>query len=86
MNIVLSKKTILCFLAFLWIVFSVVYIAWDIWSDFKNIQMFNAYEQGRIDTVNTLILEAEKCEPIPVRGTEKQISVIGIHCLTEESF
>ena len=56
MDINFSKKTILYFLAFLWIIFSVVYIAWDIWSDFKSIQMFNAYEQGRIDTVNTLIL------------------------------
>ena len=83
MEIALSKKMILPLVLFLWIVFSVAYIAWDIWSDFKNIQMFNAYEQGRIDTINTLLIEAEKCEPIPVTGTEKQISVIGVHCLTE---
>ncbi len=77
-----SKKTILRLFVFLWIVFSVVYIAWDLWSDFKNAQMFQAYEQGRTDTVSALIQEAEKCEPVLVTGTEKQISVIGVHCLT----
>lgn len=83
MNLSLSKKTILHFFAFLWVVFSVAYIAWDLWSDFKNVQMFQAYEQGRTDTVSALIQEAEKCEPVLVTGAEKQISVISLHCLTE---
>jgi len=84
MEITLSKKTIFYFLVLLWIVFSVVYIVWDIWSDFKNVRMLNAYEQGRIDTINVLITEAEKCEPVTVTGVEKQISIIGTHCLGQE--
>jgi len=78
-----SKKTILHLFIFLWIVFSVVYIAWDLWSDFKNVQMVQVYEQGRIDTISALIQEAEKCEPVLVTGAEKQISIISVHCLTE---
>ncbi|MCX6759186.1 MAG: hypothetical protein NT012_01260 [Candidatus Nealsonbacteria bacterium] len=39
---------------------------WDIWSDFKNVQMSNAYNQGKMDTINILITEAEKCEPVPI--------------------
>jgi hypothetical protein len=27
---------------------------------------------------------AEKCEPVPVTSNEKQISIIGTHCLEEE--
>ena len=84
MNITLSKKTILYFLVFLWIVFSVVYIIWDIWNDFKNVRILNAYEQGRTDTINVLITEAEKCEPVTITGVEKQISIIGTHCLEKE--
>lgn len=83
MEITLLKKTICHLLVFLWIVFSLTYIAWDLWGDFKNIQMFQAYEQGRADTVSILIEEAEKCEPVQVTGRDKQISVIGVHCLTE---
>jgi len=80
----LSKKTIMYFLVFLWIVFSVMYIIWNIWSDFKNVRILNAYEQGRIDTINVLITEAEKCEPVTVTGVEKKISIISTHCLEEE--
>lgn len=71
-----------------WIIFSVIYIAWDIWSDFKHGQMVNAYDQGRLDIVSSLIEQAEKCEPITVTGLDKQIEVIATHCFgnLEEGF
>lgn len=81
MNLNLSKKTVLYLLVFVWLVFSVVYIVWDVWADFKNVQMSNAYQQGRIDTINTLIQEGEKCKPVSVAGTEKQIQLIKVDCL-----
>lgn len=80
----ISKKIILNTILIFWIIFSVVYICYDLWSDFKNVQMLNAYQQGRMDTINVLITEAEKCEPVTVTGVEKQISIIGTHCLKEE--
>lgn len=81
MNMILSKKTILYVLISVWIVFSVVYIISDVWSDFKNTQILSAYEQGRTDTINALIIEAEKCQPFPVFSAEKQIQLISISCL-----
>jgi len=81
MNTVLSKKTILCVLISLWMVFSVAYIISDVWSDFKNNQILRAYEQGRVDTINTLIAEAESCQAFPVFSAEKQIQLININCL-----
>lgn len=80
----ISKKIILNTILVAWVIFSVVYICYDLWSDFKNAQMLNAYQQGRMDTINVLITEAEKCEPVTVTGVEKQISIIGTHCLEEE--
>lgn len=81
MELALSKKTILHILVLLWIIFSVAYIIWDLWSDFKNVQILNAYEQGRIDIINTLMQEAEKCEPIPIFSGEKEIQLVDIDCL-----
>ena len=81
MEINLSKKIILHILVLLWIIFSVAYIIWDIWSDFKNVQMFQAYEQGRTDTINVLIQEAGKCELIPIFSGEKEIQLVNIDCL-----
>jgi hypothetical protein len=85
MEINLSKKTIFSILIFFWIVFSITYIIWDVWTDFKQGEMIAAYEQGRMDTINILISETEKCEPVSVVGKEKEISVIALDCLTENS-
>jgi len=79
-----SKKTILHIIAVVWIIFSFVYIVRDIWSDFKNVQILQAYRQGESDTINLLVREAEKCEPVEVRSAEKQIYLIDINCLTWE--
>jgi hypothetical protein len=61
---------------------SLVYIICDIWGDFKNNQMAKAYQQGKVDTINTLITAVEKsCDPVSVSSTDKQIGVIDASCL-----
>jgi len=75
-----NLKIIGYFLIALWIIFSVVYIINDIWQDFKTQQLKKAYEQGKIDTINLLIKEAEKCQPVPIFSGEKEIRVIKIGC------
>lgn len=81
MNINLSKKTILYLLVSAWIIFSIVYIINDVWSDFKNVKMLNAYERGRAEIINQLIQEAEKCQPVPIFSAGKQIQLINTDCL-----
>ncbi len=80
MDISFTRKTILYVLVFLWMVFSVVYIANDVWSRYKKVQLVQAYEQGRTDIINQLIREAEKCEPIPVFSEGKEINLLKIGC------
>ena len=85
MNISFTPKIILYFLVFLWIIFSIFYIVNDVWSNYKNVQLVQAYNQGRTDTINILIQEAEKCQPFSVYSEEKEIQLIKIGCpgLTE---
>ena len=78
-----TQKDILRIVLFLWVVFSVVYIANDIWTNYKDVQLVNAYDQGKVDTVNFLIQEAEKCEEIPVYSGDKEIRLIETSCLEE---
>ncbi|MCX6761161.1 MAG: hypothetical protein NTZ84_03630 [Candidatus Nealsonbacteria bacterium] len=80
MEISLTKKTILYLLVLLWLVFSVVYIVNDVWSDYKNVQLVQAYNQGRADTINTLFQEAEKCTGFSVFTAEKEIQLIKMGC------
>ncbi len=75
-----NLKIVGYFLIALWTIFSVVYIINDIWQDFKTQQLKKAYEQGKIDTINLLIKEAEKCQPVPIFSGEKEIRVIKIGC------
>ncbi|MDI6856604.1 MAG: hypothetical protein QMD21_07485 [Candidatus Thermoplasmatota archaeon] len=77
----ISKKFILNIAISIWIIFSIVYIFYDLWSDFKLKALNQAYQQGRIDTINALIEQAKKCEPIPVFSGEKRIEVINVDCL-----
>ncbi len=81
MEITLSKKTIGSLILFLWLVFSVVYITNDIWSNYKDVQLVLAYDQGRADVINTIIQEAETCQIVPVFSGEKEIMIVNMACL-----
>jgi len=85
MSITFTPKTILYFLALLWIVFSLIYIPWSAWQNYKNIQMAGAYNQGILDLVNQLFLEAEKCQPIPITDGITELYLIDIACLEQAS-
>ena len=76
----LTKKTILYLILFLWVIFSVVYIINDVWSNYKKVQLVNAYNQGKADTINALIQEADKCQPFPVSNGEKEVQLTKIGC------
>lgn len=84
MEIKFTPKIILHILALLWIIFSLIYISWGIWDNYKSVQLSRAYEQGynqgREDTIRQLVLEAEKCQAFPVIIDEKQIELIKTDC------
>ena len=77
----ITKKLILNIILLIWIIFSVIYILYDIWSDFKLKALNQAYQQGRADTINALIQQAEKCDSIPIFSGEKKIEVINVNCV-----
>ena len=67
----LTKKFILKLLLILWLIFSVGYIGWNMWSNFKNALIRQAYQQGVADAVNQLIQEAESSDCKSVRVFNK---------------
>ena len=54
------------------------------WSNYKNIQLARAYEQGAADgigdIIHQLMQEAEKCQPFQVSSGEKQTELIKTDC------
>ncbi len=76
-----SKIFILIIILVIWAIFSVGYIGYDVWSDFKLRELEQVYQQGRRDTVNALIQQAQKCEPFPVFSGEQRVNLINTDCL-----
>ncbi len=85
MRLNFSKKNILCFFALVWIVFSLIYIFWDLWNDFKNVQLSNAYQQGAAAAIDKIIEETEKCQIVPIFSNEKEVRLISVSCLEEKT-
>ena len=81
----ISKKAIVHTIAVIWVIFSLIYVCYDIWSDFKGNQLANAYQQGRVDTVNALISQAQGCATVPVSNATTTIKVVNIDCLQTQS-
>lgn len=83
-----SKKFWLTTVLVLWVIFSVGYIGWNMWSNYRNQLGNRAYLQGVTDTVNGLIKEAEKegCQPVSIynQQEEKEIKVINTKCVMKQ--
>jgi hypothetical protein len=84
-----NKKVLSVAIVFIWSVFSIAYIANDIWTDFQreqiNVALQSGYQQGVADMVNDAITSAEneKCEPFSMfdKNKGKNVEVINIKCL-----
>lgn len=85
----INKKYVIASAAAIWILFSLAYIAFDIWDDFKKEQLSIAfqsgYQQGVSDAVSQALSQAEneKCEPFSIYNKEKRADVINTACLKQ---
>lgn len=67
----------------LWVVFSFLYISWNMYENFKMNVMQNAYIAGQNDTVTKLLEQAsnKECKPFNVYAGDKKADLINITCL-----
>jgi hypothetical protein len=65
-----------------WIVISVSYIWYDVWSDFKVNIIQSSYQKGVTDTLGQVIVESEKwCTWFDVTITDKKANLVNTKCL-----
>ncbi len=65
----------------LWLIFSTAYVAY---SEYKRIQFFiakQAYNKGVEDSISKLMVEAAKCQPVPVTLAGQRIDLMAMNCL-----
>lgn len=70
-----------------WIIFSVMYILFDIYQGFQAGMLNQAYLSGKTSTAQALIEKAEdpSCKPFNVYIGEKKVDLINVACLTQSA-
>lgn len=82
----LTKNTIINISVWLWMVLSVSYIGYDLFSKFTVNVMQKSYIAWQTDTVNSLITEAKKwCEWFKVYNKDNEVTLINVDCLKSPS-
>ncbi len=65
-----------------WIILSVLYIWYDVWSDFKVNMMQSSYQKWVTDTLGQVIAESEKwCTWFDVNLVDKKATLVNTKCL-----
>lgn len=82
---IVSGKHIIGIALLIWAIFSAGYIIWDIWTDFKEKQLTQVYQQGRVDTIDEVIKQAQSCQPFPIFSRQTQIQLINVDCLNQQN-
>ena len=71
----------------IWVVFSFLYISWNMYENFKMSVMQNAYVAGQNDTVAKLIEQAsnKECKSFNVYAGDKKVDLVNVACLQQAS-
>lgn len=66
-----------------WLVFSVLYFAWNEWGRFKVYVMNQSYQKGVSDAVLQVMQQSEKCQAFPVYAGEKSVNLLNAACVQD---
>lgn len=77
-------KYILWIVLIVWILFSIYYVGRDMMARYQTSVMQNSYQKGYTDSIDSLITEAKKCEPVTAYNQEDSVELIWTECLNGE--
>lgn len=66
-----------------WLLFSAYYIGRDYAGRLKNDWVTSSYQKGVTDSVNSLITESKKCQPVTAYNKDEKIEMVATSCLNE---
>jgi predicted PurR-regulated permease PerM len=68
----------------IWIVFSVLYVGYDLWQEIKQLPVEQAYTSGRTEALNSIVTNASTCKPINVQSNAGTAQLINVACLQQK--
>lgn len=79
----INKITAIFVVLIIWAVFSLLYIAVDVWRDFQVNQMQQAFNQGSASAVSQIFTRTAECQPVNLFSGEEEINLIRVSCLEQ---
>jgi len=79
----INKITVIFVILIIWAVFSVLYVAVDIWRDFQVNQLQQAFNQGSASTVSQIFTRTADCQPVNLFSDEEEINLVRVSCLEQ---
>lgn len=78
-----TKPTIWKTLIGVYVIISLVYMGYTVWSNFKLYYIQQSYTAGQQDTINKLLTQAadKSCQPFSVYSADQQVQLINTDCL-----
>ena len=69
----------------LWVVFSICYIAFDVYSAVRYGLMATSYQQGQKDTILAIISGAsdKECKTVPLFAGDQKVNLVNVDCLKQ---
>lgn len=68
----------------IWIVFSVLYVGYDLWQEIKQLPVEQAYSKGKTETLNALVSNSQTCKPVNVQSQAGTAQLINVACLQQK--
>jgi hypothetical protein len=68
----------------IWMVFSVLYIGYDLWQEIKSLPVTQAYQSGKVDTLNALVASSQTCKPVAVQADMGAAQLLNVACLQQK--
>lgn len=83
----INKSTFIIGMVVVYVVVSAGYIVFNLWSNFKLTVMQQAFLEGRRQTVEELITQAQnkECQAFPVFSGDKKVELLNTQCLTPQA-
>jgi hypothetical protein len=64
-----------------WILFSIMYVAQDVYKDLRSLPVETAYTKGKTEVINSVVSSAQKCQPFNVASQAGTAQLINVACI-----
>ncbi len=78
-----TKVSVKKIILIVWVVFSILYVAYNEWSRFSTFVMQQSYSRGIQDAIGKVLEESKNCKGFPINLGDKSVTLVNVECLKQ---